>query len=669
MSRKSLLMIGLLVLLSMMFTACGKATTEPVLETEAVLATPTPVVEVIVVTATPQPEVVEERELVICLGQEPETLYPYGKAMLAMSHVNEAIFDGPIDTLSYDYQPVILENLPNLEDGNAVLAPVDVVAGDKVVGDDGNVYELAAGVVVRPAGCTASNCAIEYDGTSALQMDQLSATFKLLPGLVWSDGTPLTAADSVYAFNVAVDTNFVIHKETVDRTASYEAVDDVTTVWTGLPGYLDPMYYTNFWGPFPQHLWGQYTAAQLMTEVDAQGLWLGWGPYKIQEWVKGDHITVVKNENYWRAGDGLPKFDRVIYRFVGATANVNISNVLSGACDIVDQTSVLDDQAELLIDLQTHGLLDAAFVPGTLWEHIDFNIRPLEGAGFAGLDEDGDGIGPFGDVRLRQAIAMCMDRQAAVDTALYGQSVVIHSYLPPEHPLYNPDVKQWSFDVTTASSLLDAIGWLDDDNNPATPRVATGVTGVPAGTLLEFTFSTNNTPLRMKAAEVLAKSMAQCGIKVNLDYSLSYELYAPGPEGILFGRKYDLAAFAWPTSVMTPCQLYLSGNIPGNPEEMGADDQPLYPQGWDGQNLIGYSNPVFDAACTQAAQSLPGQALHGEGELEAQRIFSEELPVIPLFLHVKLAITRPDMCGFILDPTAGSEMWNIEAFDFGACAE
>ena len=50
---------------------------------------------------------------------------------------------------------------------------------------------------------------------------------------------------------------------------------------------------------------------------------------------------------------------------------------------------------------------------------------------------------------------------------------------------------------------------------------------------------------------------------------------------------------------------------------------------------------------------------------EAQLIFGEELPVVPLFLRLKLAATRPDMCNFIMDPTNNSEMWNIEAFDYG----
>ena len=48
-------------------------------------------------------------------------------------------------------------------------------------------------------------------------------------------------------------------------------------------------------------------------------------------------------------------------------------------------------------------------------------------------------LAPSDDIRLRQAVAMCMDRQAVVDTVFYGQSITIDTYIPPEHPLFNPE--------------------------------------------------------------------------------------------------------------------------------------------------------------------------------------------------------------------------------------
>ncbi len=83
---------------------------------------------------------------------------------------------------------------------------VPVAEGDSVVDDTGYPATLtaktaeAAGTLVRPAGCRATDCAVEYDGTNVTEMDQLAVTFKMLPGLLWSDGTPMTAADSVYSF-------------------------------------------------------------------------------------------------------------------------------------------------------------------------------------------------------------------------------------------------------------------------------------------------------------------------------------------------------------------------------------------------------------------------------------------------------------------------------------
>jgi len=644
MKNKLFVVIGLVVVFSMLMAACQPA------------AVVTPTVEP---TAVPT-EVPAPRTLVICMGQEPDTLYPLGGSMLAMSSVLEAVFDGPVDAKSFSYQPVILEKLPSIADGDAVLAPVTVTAGDEVVDNDGNVAALAAGMMYRPSGCNSADCAVEYtDGE--VQMDQLAVTFKLLPDLKWSDGTALTTKDSVYSFNLQADPDTPTVKYALERTATYEAADDVTITWTGLPGYMDATYYLNFYTPYPEHIWGQYTAAELLTAEASSRAPLGWGPYIIDEWVTGESITLHKNPGYFRAAEGLPVFDKLVYRIVGTDANADIAALLAGDCDIVDQTAGLDGQSELLISLQNVGEVDATFVTGTTWEHADFNIQPLEGAGFSAT-------GAFADKRLRQSIAMCMDRQSVVDTVMFGQSIVLDTYLPPEHPLFNPNVKHYDYDVEAASALLDEIGWVDEDGDAATPRTYAGTDeNIPAGTLLEFSFETTNSTMRQQATQILADSMALCGIKVNLAYYPSSEWFADGPDGKLFGRRTDLGVFAWLTGVEPACDLYTTENIPGDPEAVDEDGKLLYVYGWGGQNQTGYSNTEYDNVCNAARQALPGQEAYEMNHLKAQEIFGEDLPVVPLFLRLKLAATRPDMCNFIMDPTANSEMWNIENFDYGDC--
>jgi peptide/nickel transport system substrate-binding protein len=654
-TKNLFLAMSLLMVASFVLAACQPQATpetitvvQTVVVTEIVEGTPVEIIVTAIPEPTAQPEPPGPRTLVICIGQEPDTLYSNGGSMLASSQVWEAIYDGPFDNRSFDYQAVILEKVPSLADGDAVVQPVEVNAGDIIVDNDVNPVTLAAGVVYRPSGCTAADCALTYaDADGAVMMDQLVVTFKLLPGLLWSDGTPLTAADSIYAYALALDPDTPLPKYTQERTASYEALDDVTNVWTSAPGFMDSTYFINFWAPKPEHIWGQYTAAELLEAEESARKPLGWGPYVIGEWTVGDNVSLTKNENYFRASEGLPKFDNLIYRFAGENSNANIAKILSGECDIVDQTSHLDDQSELLLELQSAGQLNATFVTGTTWEHADYGIQTIA-----------DRPDFFSDVRTRRGILMCMDRQAVVDTVMFGQSLVLDTYLPPQHPLFNANVIHYDFDVDAGSALLEEAGWMDDDGDPVTPRTYAGDNpNIPAGTPLSFNYTTTNATQRQQATQVLAQTMAACGIEAKLEYLPAGEWFADGPDGPLFGRRFDLGQFAWLTGVAPPCDLWITEQIPGNVEDGFA--------GWGGQNASGWSNADYDAVCKAALSSLPGQPGYDENHLLAQEIFADQLPVAPLYIRLKLAATRIDMCNFIMDPTNNSEMWNVEAFDYG----
>jgi peptide/nickel transport system substrate-binding protein len=436
-----------------------------------------------------------------------------------------------------------------------------------------------------------------------------------------------------------------------ERTSSYEALDDVTTVWTSAPGFMDSTYFINFWTPRPEHIWGQYTAAELLEAEESSRKPIGWGPYVINEWTVGDNISLVKNENYFRASEGLPKFDTVIYRFAGENSNANIAKILSGECDIVDQTSHLDDQSELLLELSAAGQVNATFVTGTVWEHADFGIVPVT---YDDGWQAGDRPDFFGDVLTRRGILMCMDRQAVVDTVLFGQSLVMDSYLPPQHPLFNANVATYPFDPAAGSALLEEAGWMDEDADPATPRTYAGANPqIPAGTPLSFNYWTTSATQRQQATQVLAQTMVECGIEAKLEYFSAGEYFADGPDGPLFGRRFDIGQFAWVSGSAPSCSLWLSTQTPSDANA------------WAGQNTSGWSNADFDTVCKAGDSSLPGQPAYDENQLRAQEIFAEELPVAPLYVRLKLAATRVDMCNFIMDPTNQREMWNIEAFDYG----
>jgi peptide/nickel transport system substrate-binding protein len=667
----------LLSVLSLILAACQvTATPTPVIETlvltEVVEATPVEVIQVL----TPTPEPASPRTLVICMGAEPGSLYPFGEVTNWPILVNNAFAEGnwgAYDTNSYAYQPIILEKLPSLAEGDAALTEVIVSQGDTVVAADGEVVtlDLAADppILLTPAG---GGDPLPYQGGEFV-MEQLFATFTMLPDLMWSDGAPMTAADSVYAFNLLSDPETPRSNFTINRTQSYEAIDELTTMWTGLPGYLDSTYYINFFGPAPEHLWGQYTVNELQSAEQSALSPIGWGPYIIDEWVQGESLTLHKNPNYFRADEGLPKFDSLIFRFVGENSTANIAAILSGECDIVDETGDLVDQIEQVLELHEAGLIKATFTTGTQWEHVEFSIQHVDYDD--GYQQGSDRPDFFSDVRTRRAFAMCMERQTLVDNIWFGQSIVVDSYLPPQHPLYNSDIRHYEFNVAAGSALLEEVGWVDDDGDAHTPRVAQNVPHVADGTRLEVTYETTISVLRQNTADILQASLAQCGIQVDLQVSHPDDFFSMGPEGALFGRHFDLSQFAWATGVKPPCDLYLSSLIPGPAGEewttiLDGTARRFSLNGWNDQNFPGFANEEYDRTCSTALASLPGQPEYEAAHLEAQRIFNEQLPVVPLYLYIKLVASRPDMCGLIMDPTALNAFWNIEEFDYGeGCQE
>ena len=615
----------------------------------------TPAPPVLSATLTPGPAYtptpLPARVLNVCLGETPNTLYPLGVPNAAARSVLSAVYDGPFDAVGYGYQPVILEKMPSLAAGDAQVNPVTVSTGDEVVDAEGNLILLKAGSRVRPAGCRSGDCVITSDGANPISMDQMFVEFKMKPGLLWSDGTPVSAEDSVYAYTLAKDDVTPGSKYIFDRTKSYEAADEITIQWWSKPGFIDPTYYTNFWVPLPKRLWEQFSATELQTTDLASRTPMGYGAYVIKEW-NGDTLRLVKNPYYFRSAEGLPKFDELIFRVV-ADADAAMSGLIDGRCDLIDSTVSLDSQVSLLLELDRAGQAQSYFGQTPTMEWLTFGIIPASYDNGYTLAVDRPDF--FGDPRLRQAIAYCLDRQKVVDTVLYGLVPVPDTYISASDPLHAASLATYPYDPTAGKKLLNDLGWRDHDNNPDTPRHAQGVDrGVTNGTELTITYITTSATQRRQVADILSQSLRGCGIGVNVFHASQLDFYAEGPAGSLFGRNFDLAEYAMSTlTVQPPCARFTIAEIPNAGNR------------WVGANVSGYKNPAFDAACTLARQSLPDDAAYAENYHLTQTLLAQDLPAIPLYNRLETAAARPDFCNFTLDPTAASDLYAIETFDYG----
>jgi peptide/nickel transport system substrate-binding protein len=157
--------------------------------------------------------------------------------------------------------------------------------------------------------------------------------------------------------------------------------------------------------------------------------------------------------------------------------------------------------------------------------------------------------------------------------------------------------------------------------------------------------------VRDRAINVLKENLADCGLRLAVRRLPPEEFYADGPDGPVFGRQFDLALFSWLNGVSPPCELYMSGQMPREDNW------------WATSNNPGYASQEYDAACRSALTALYGTEDFVQGHREAQRILSNDLPVLPLYFVPKSVAVRSEVEGVILNPGELTPFWNIEAFD------
>ncbi|MGD8760326.1 MAG: ABC transporter substrate-binding protein, partial [Anaerolineales bacterium] len=500
----------ILIALGLFLSACGITPDVDLPVTLQPSAIPTQMV------TEPTPEPPPPSTLIVCLRDEPETLYLYGMSNRETDLVLQALYDGPIDILGHQVQPVILAKVPSLEDGDARIESVLVTEGDTYLNPDTLLPDqLEGNTPYLPSGCTSSDCIRTYL-SGDVYMDRMIVEFQLLDGIRWSDGEAVEASDSVFSFVVDSHKRTPSLKYLVDRTESYLGIDSRSVRWTGIPGFLDDEYQTNFWSPLPEHILGDYDARDLPELEEAAQNPVGWGAYVLDSWQPGMQIVMRKNELYFRAPEGLPAFEFLIFRFLGdVDQDTAVQQVLTGECDVLDESLVDINQLPRLVEMLEADDLAISWGTGPRVERLEFNLSP----------SDYTAPALFGDVRTRQAIAACIDRESIAQQLLVGFGQLADSYIPPSHPLHGQGSQSISYDPVLAASLLDQVGWVMDTTGTGV-RLAQGVSGVRYGTPLTFTLLTTPGALHQTIGQMLQEDLAACGVQLEVEVRESQELFA-----------------------------------------------------------------------------------------------------------------------------------------------
>jgi len=576
-------------------------------------------------TSTIQPSV----SLTVCTAELPESLFPYNsRQSAAKENILSMIYPDAFIGNGENLEPLILEKVPTQADGDLRLAPVGVRQGQTVVDSRGEVVVLRSGVTVRPSGCREQSCAIDWDGETPLEMDQMAVDFTLREGLTWSDGSPVTGSDSVFSYAIARAPERPGLQWSEARTESYTSEEPSTVTWVGRPGFTTSQISHFFWKPLPMHLFsGEASWEAASTDERLSDMPLSYGPF-VTSGRDAGVIRFISNPHYSQSQSVLNGPDEILMRQVDGGARQAWAAMQSGMCDVLDVSFGLENDPDLISSIQADDRFDLQMFTNMSWMQLVFGIRPSSYDAFYNV-ANGDRPDILGDARTRRAFTHCLDRQTLVDAALNGMGEIWHSFLPPGQSMLSAEdlIAQ---DPELGIQLLAQAGWRDHDNNPATPMQAWEVLGVPIGTNLTAELLITPTAFHREIANIVVESLGACGIEVSILEMPAADLYAPGPEGPLFGRKFDLALIAWQPMADPDCGYYQSWQIPSTENQ------------WIGTNIAGFVNADFDRACSTAGLALPSE--NGQTLYQAEMSYLNHQPAVPLFSAARLMVVSQSVC-------------------------
>lgn len=482
---------------------------------------------------------------------------------------------------------------------NTTEALVDRLIFDVLVSVDGtgqkHVPILAADVP------TTENGGISKDG--------LTVTYHLRSGVKWHDGQPFTSKDVAFTWRAIMSKdNNVNTRVGYEDIASVDTPDDTTVVFH-LKHIFAPFVDTVFgesdqpYHILPEHLLGKLPN---INQIPFNSEPIGTGPFKVTRWIKGDHIELAANDDYFR---GKPGLRTIIVREI-PDENTEINALRSHDIDWMFEPSpqtynTLKSLQDISIVLRDQ--------PQTLKVQMNTAREALK------------------DVRVRQAIAYSVDKQGLVDKLTGGSARVATEDQPLFSWSYEPNVKKYGLDVAKAKALLAQAGY--------TPG--------PGGTLqkngqplsLQISYNVENATRRLVAVQLQA-ALKQIGIDSQIKtYPANLFFATYGQGGILTNGKYDVNVSGW-----------VAGVDPDDHSLFRCDQFPPA-----GTNYTRYCSPAMDAA-QNAALGTYDQKTRKAAYAKVQQILANDVPEVFVWYGRFPQAINPDFKGF--DPNPISEAWN-----------
>lgn len=316
--------------------------------------------------------------------------------------------------------------------------------------------------------------------------DHLTYTFHLRRDVVFSDGTPMTARDVKFSYDMMMD-------PTVDapHLRSYftdvvgcEALDDYTIQFTCSKPYYRHLIMIGDMSILPHHI---YSQGDFNNHPNNRAP-IGSGMYKLDRWETGQRLALIRNPHYWGAKEkGWPYPNKLVYNII--TDDNTAFQVLSrGDLDFLGMPAELFMRRANTPKFKEKFNRFAYFRPA--YNYIGWNLRkPM-----------------FSDAKTRLALAMLLDRELICKEIYYGQALLISGSFMPGSPEHNAGIAPIPFDPGQAQQLLQEAEWTFSNQDGLLTR-----RGIP------FRFevgTTNQNPVAEKILTLYKEELGRVGIEL-----------------------------------------------------------------------------------------------------------------------------------------------------------
>lgn len=452
-------------------------------------------------------------------------------------------------------------------------------------------------------------------------------TFKLRTDAKWSNGDPVTAHDFIFSWTHMLrapgeyTSLFYYIKNAEEYQKAYldgkmdalpplgfRAVDDYTIELT----LIDPspiLFELLAFPPFyPRHEKSmepfKQTDAQGRVTYDARytrpadkeggvGVVLN-GPFVLSKWDFGKSLYFTPNPQYWDKGNVKAKSVEMV---VNPNPNSQFQSYESGEVDWIT-----DPAPNIAVNLREQGRKDLIVGPGFGTNFITVNVKP-EVKGVV------QGKNPLSDVRVRQALAMAIDKESIVTTISRMGEPVATTYTPPDAFQNYPMKPGFKMDIERAKALLAEAGYPNGQGMPTLPIV----------------FNTDS-PVRQLIAQSLKNQWEKnLGIRVEAN---GMEL--KGYRAALKEKNYALGLAAWFGDYLDPSTF--------------TDKYRSTSENNDSAWVVPAYDALLDAAAKEQDEKKRYQIL-----AQAEDMINTELPVIPLYHGVSFTLRRENVKGLYLN--------------------